>query len=321
MATSFLLSRTVTQIFHILNVEQIYILLLSISILHYEYLDILSVLREYSFILCYAALLCQAYIFFQNKKFLLDSHFVMYFIFGYKQAKTSKYISILLGVGIFLLLILSVLSYSESLDNWVLTSPDPVNQDSGGYNNSNNGNSNGNNSGGDNPGNNNPGDNNNLGNKDNSGDDNKSEKKKYSESYSDNTDNPATSDSDNPATSVSENPTTSISDNPATSDSGNTVISSPPVDLNDTGLHAEQTVEERDRIYEQFDREIEAVETQIENVMLDPTRSSELEGLHAQEANLRWLKDDYGNNGKSDQNEFDDEDDNSNDSGFEDEDE
>lgn len=312
MATSFVLSRSVTQIFHILNVEQIYILLLSISILHYEYLDILSVLREYSFILCYAALLCQTYIFFQNKKFLLDSHFVMYFIFGYKQAKTSKYISILLGVGIFLLLILSVLSYSESLDNWVLTSPDPVNQDSGGYNNSNNGNSNGNNSGGDNPGNNNPGDNNNLGNKDNSGDD-KSEKKKYSESYSDN--------SENPATSNSENPTTSVSENPATSDSGNTVVSSPPVDLNDTGLHAEQTVEERDRIYEQFDREIEAVETQIENVMLDPTRSSELEGLHAQEANLRWLKDDYGNNGKSDQNEFDDEDDNSNDSGFEDEDE
>jgi hypothetical protein len=266
----------------------------------------------------------------------------MYFIFGYKQAKTSKYISIILGVGIFLLLILSVLSYSESIDNWVLTSPDPVNQDSGGYNNSNNGNSNGNNSGGDNPGNNNPGDNNNLGNKDNSGDDNKSEKKKYSESYSDNSENPATSDSDNPATSdsnpatsdsdnpatsvsdnpvtsVSDNPVTSVSDNPATSDSGNTVVSSPPVDLNDTGLHAEQTVEERDRIYEQFDREIEAVETLIDNVMRDPSRSSELEGLHAQEANLRWLRDDYGNNGKSDQNEFDDEDDNSYDSEFEDE--
>lgn len=219
----------------------------------------------------------------------------MYFpIFCYKQPKTSKYIRKIIGVGIFVLLILSVLlCYSESLDNWVLTSPDPDNQDSGGYNNSN-GNSSGNNSGGDNPGNNhNPGDNNNVGNKDN-GDDNKSEKKKDYESYSDN------------------------SENPAFSDSSNTGGSLPPVDLNDTGLHAEQTVEERDRIYEQFDREIEAVVTQIENVMLDPTRTSELEGLHAEEANLRWLKDDYGNNGKSDPNEFDE--DSSNDSGFEDED-
>src|ERR1700712_4835580 len=111
---------------------------LSISVIHYQLdLHILSVLlHEYSYIICCAMLLCQAYLFIQNNKFLLNSFFCMYFpIFGYKQPITSKYISKIIGVGIFVLLILSVLlCYSESLDNGVLTSPDPGNQDNGGYN-------------------------------------------------------------------------------------------------------------------------------------------------------------------------------------------